>query len=141
MNPKAPKIVAFTCIYDRGNRAMTDIYEPTNAALDAWCNNLETLIQQLTAAADLEEINESMFVILLQGLDLFGPDLMKECFPVLDVIKNRIDSSDLDAALRQAIIFRKQLEGVAALVRGGAASPGQGVQASPTIPPDSKDAS
>jgi hypothetical protein len=66
---------------------------------------------------------------------------MKECFPVLDVIKNRIDSSDLDAALRQAIIFRKQLEGVAALVRGGAASPGQGVQASPTIPPDSKDAS
>ncbi len=139
MSLKAKKTVAFRCIYDRGNRAMTDI-EPTNAALDSWCNNLETLIQQLTAAADPEEINESMFVILLQGLDLFGPDLMKECFPVLDVIKNRIDCSDLDAALRQAIIFRKQLEEVAAVVRGGTVSAGQDIQPSPTIPPDAEEA-
>jgi hypothetical protein len=118
---------------------MTDI-ELTNAALDSWCHNLETLIQQLTAAADPEEINESMFVILLQGLDLFGPDLMKGCFPVLDVIKNRIDSSDLDAALQQAIIFRKQLDEVAALVHGGAASAGQDIQPLPTISPDAENA-
>jgi len=119
---------------------MTDIYEPTSGALEAWRANLDILIQQLTAVADTKEINESMFVILLQGLDLFGPDFMKECFPVLDVIKNRIDSSDLDAAYRQAIIFRKQLEEVGALVRSGISDAKQGVQASPTIPPDAEDA-
>jgi len=120
---------------------MNDIFGPTSAALDAWQANLDILIQHLEAA-DKDASREAVFVLLLQGLGSFGgPEgPMGLLFPVVDAIKSRIDKSDLDAALRQAIIFRKQLEEVAALVRGGAASAGQGVQASSTIPPDAQGA-
>ena len=120
---------------------MTDIYETTDAALGAWRANLETLIQHLIAA-DQDASREDVFVLLIQGLGFFGgPEgPMILLFPVVDAIKSRIDSSDLEGALRQAIIFRKQLDEVVALVRGGDASAGQGVQVSPTIPADAEDA-
>jgi hypothetical protein len=51
---------------------------------------------------------------------------MMHLFPVLDSMKTRIDKSDVDGALRQAIIFRQQLDEVRALVCSGTASVEQG---------------
>ena len=109
--------------------------------LDAWRSNLDILLRHL-AADDKDASREAVFVLLLQGLGLFGgPEgPMMHLFPVVDSIRSKIDKSDLDGASRQALIFRHQLEEVAALVCGGAESPGPSVQASPTIPPDAEDA-
>ena len=110
---------------------MTDIYKPTSAALDAWRANLDILIQHLDAA-DKDASREAVFVLLLQGLGLFGgPEgPMMHLFPVVDSIRSKIDKSDLDAALRQAILLQQQLEEVRALVCSGTTSAGEAAQRS-----------
>jgi len=99
--------------------------------LDAWRANLDILIQHLDAA-DKDASREAVFVLLLQGLGLFGgPDgPMMHLFPVVDSIRSKIDKSDLDAALRQAILLQQQLEEVRALVCSGTTSAGEAVQRS-----------
>jgi len=111
------------------NEPMTDIYEPTSAALDAWRANLDILIQHLTKA-DEDASREAMFVLLVQGLGLFGLDsvVMQECFPALDLLKRRIDSRDYRGSLRQAVLLQRQLDEVRALVCSGVASAGQGAR-------------
>jgi hypothetical protein len=120
---------------------MSDTHDSVINDLDAWRDNLDILIHHL-AAADEDASREAVFILLLQELGLFGgPEgPMLHLFPVLDVIKCRIEKSDLDGAMRQALSFQKQLEEVAALVRGGTSHAGQGIPASPTIPPDTEDA-
>ena len=100
-----------------------------SAALDAWRANLDILIEHLSAAEEPENISEALLVLLLQGFGLFGLDslVMQECFPVLDLLKRRIDSRDYRGALRQALLFRHQLDEVRALVCRGTASAGQGI--------------
>ena len=114
---------------------MTDIYEPTVAAVDAWRENLEILIQHLTKAEGGAS-REAMFVLLVQGLGLFGDSmLMQECSPVLKVLKSRIDRADFDGALAQALSFRKQLEEIRALVQARSESAGQDFQINPAQSP------
>jgi hypothetical protein len=98
--------------------------QTTLCNLDAWRGTLDVLIQHLDAA-DQDALREDVFVLLLQGLGLFGFEgPMIHLFPVVDSIRIKIDRSDLDGALRQALSFRKQLEEVRALVCSGIASAG-----------------
>ena len=99
--------------------------------LDAWRANLDILIQHLTKA-DEDASREAMFVLLVQGLGLFGLDsvVMQECFPVLDLLKRRTDSRDYRGALRQGILLQQQLEEVRALVCSGTTSAGEAAQRS-----------
>ena len=109
--------------------------EPTVAALDAWRENLEILIQHLTKA-DRGASREAMFVLLVQGFGLFGDSmLMQECSPILNVLKSRIDSSDFDGALAQALSFWKQLEEIKALVQARTEFAGQGSHINPAQSP------
>ena len=114
---------------------MTDHREAMSAALETWIETLEILISHLTKG-DVEAAHEAVLILLLQGLDLFGgPDsvLMKQCFPVLDAIKKKVDVSDLDGALRQSLLFRKQLEEIRSLMRPET-GPVETVQ-TPSMPP------
>ncbi len=108
--------------------------ELTVAALDAWRENLEILIQHLTKA-DRGASREAMFVLLVQGFGLFDSTLMQECSLILNVLKSRIDSSDFDGALAQALSFWKQLEEIKALVQARTEFAGQGSHINPAQSP------
>jgi hypothetical protein len=102
--------------------------QTTLCNLDAWRGTLDVLIQHLDAA-DKNASREGVFVLLLQGLGFFGIEgPMMHLFPVVDSIKGKIEKSSLDAALRQATLFRQQLDEVRALVSSGAASAEQGAR-------------
>jgi hypothetical protein len=114
---------------------VNDSQETASSNLDAWRANLEILIQHLTTADEPENISEALLVLLLQGLGLFGLDsmVMQECFPLLDLLKRRIDLRDYRGALRQAILFRQQLDEVRSLVCSGTASAEQGAHSAQRI--------
>jgi hypothetical protein len=98
---------------------VNDNQETVLRNLAAWNETLDVLIQHL-AAAENSGSRESIFLLIIQGFGLFdGPDsvLMQECAPAMDVMKARIDSGRLADALRQALLFRKQLEEVSSLVQ------------------------
>lgn len=93
-------------------------YEALSATLRQWMNILSVLIRHLTMA-DEDASKQALAVVLMEGLRLFGgPDaeLMKQCFPVLDAIRNQIEVSDLDGALRQTLLLKHQLDEVRELV-------------------------
>jgi len=124
MSLKAAKIVAFRCIYERENNAMNG--DPVVKNLDSWLGNLDLLLRHL-AADDEDGAREAVFVLLIQGLGLFGgpeEEPMGHLFPVLDSIKGKIEKSNLDAALRQALLFRQQLEEVKVLIQDEAEAAG-----------------
>jgi hypothetical protein len=105
---------------------MDDNYNSVIKNLQAWQANLDLLLRHL-AADDEDGAREAVFILLLQGLGLFGgPEEgpMGHLFPVLDSIKGKIEKSSLDAALRQALLFRKQLEEVKVLIQAGAEAAG-----------------
>lgn len=98
---------------------MNDNREAVSAALEQWSVTLDTLIRQLVDA-DEDASHEAVSILLVQGLGLFGGPVsvvMQESFPVLDAIQKKVDASDLDGALRQALVFRQQLEEIRDLVR------------------------
>lgn len=93
---------------------MNDHRHAVTVALEHWGGTLETLIRHLSEA-DEDASGEAVLILLLQGLDLFGgPEslLMQQSLPVLDAIRQKVDESDLGGALRQAQLFRQQLEEV-----------------------------
>jgi hypothetical protein len=103
-----------------------DSHDAMIRKIDAWQANLDILLQHL-AADDEDGAREAVFVLLLQGLGLFGgPEEgpMGHLFPVLDSIKGKIEKSSMDAALRQTILFRQQLEEVKVLIQAGAEAAG-----------------
>ncbi|MGA2080252.1 MAG: hypothetical protein ABSH53_06530 [Holophaga sp.] len=94
--------------------------------LNAWKDNLDILLQHL-ASDDEDGAREAVFIMLIQGLGLFGgpeEEPMGHLFPVLDSIKGKIEKSNLDAALRQALLFRQQLEEVKVLIQDEAEAAG-----------------
>jgi len=105
---------------------MGDNYNSVIKNLQAWQANLDILLRHL-AADDEDGAREAVFILLLQGLGLFGgheEGPMGHLFPVLDSIKGKIEKSSLDAALRQALHFRQQLEEVKVLIQAGAEAAG-----------------
>jgi hypothetical protein len=67
---------------------------------------------------DADQAFEAISIILLQTLHSFGRDSVAthQFLPVYDRIKARIDTMDLEGALRQARLFRQQLLEVHALL-------------------------
>lgn len=101
------------------NDEMNDHRNAVTVALEQWAGTIETLIHHL-GEADADASREAVLILLLQGLDLFsGPEsvLMQQSFPVLDAIKKKVDASDLDGALKQALLFRQQVGEVQDLLR------------------------
>jgi|GEM_PF-3597449 hypothetical protein len=144
LDPESPEAVAYANRLENGSPRWDRIsleelgHGSVINNLDAWQASLYTLIQHLNAG-DVDASHEAVFILLVQGLGLFGEGPMMQFFPVVDSIKGKIDRSDLGGALRQALVFRQQLDEVKVLVCRGAAYTGQGIQASPTIPPDAGD--
>jgi hypothetical protein len=52
----------------------------------------------------------------MQCMTLLGPDspVMQHFFPVMDTIKRRIDALDLEGALRQTVVFERQINEIKA---------------------------
>ena len=88
--------------------------------------NLDVLLETMQvlkpalADEDGDKAHEAITVMLMQGLDLFGAKsvAMQQFFPVMDVIKRRIDDADFSGALRQANLFEKQINEIKGLVSG-----------------------
>ena len=104
---------------------MNENYESICAALDSLSETLLILSQKLTEA-DEDDSHEALSILLMQGLELFGPEsvLMQQLFPALDAIKNQLDTSDYGTAMYQTDRLWEQLDQVRALVRAGADSTG-----------------
>lgn len=69
---------------------------------------------------DNDQAHEAVTVLLTQCITTYGLDhpVMQQFFPVLDMIKRRIDSMEFDAALRQSKLFEEQLDEVKEIVLG-----------------------
>lgn len=88
-----------------------------NQHVEQMITNLDVMIEsnQVLKAAlsrcDDDKAHEAISVMLMQAMALFGAEsvAMKRFFPVMDVIKQRIDNLDLEGALRQAETFELQL--------------------------------
>ena len=110
--PSANRNAAFRCIYEMEHEAMSDNESVINN-LDAWRANLNILIQHLDAA-DKDASREAVFILLLQGLGIFGgPERpMSHLFPVVDSIT--------DCDTREALALRSDSTRAAqgALVNG-----------------------
>ena len=75
------------------------------------CASVDILIGFLKQN-DHDKAFEAISIILMQTLDSFGQDSVptRQFLPVYDTIKARIDAKNLKGALRQAQLFRQQLE-------------------------------
>lgn len=73
------------------------------------------------AAGNLDKGREAVSVLLMQGMNYFGPKstVMQQFFPVWDAIKDHIDRSDGPRAMGQARLWKTQLEEVIAIVANG----------------------
>jgi hypothetical protein len=93
--------------------------EQACAAIDDLLETVGILSRALNAKND-GKAHEAVSVLLTQCMTTYGPDhpIMKQFFPVMDVIKQRIDSMELDAALRQTKLFEGQLQEVKKIVLG-----------------------
>ena len=80
---------------------------------------LETIVILKAALSDQDDdkAHEAVSVLLMQCMTLLGPDspVMRHFFPVMDAIKERIDALDLDGALRQTVIFERQINEIKAI--------------------------
>ncbi len=82
---------------------MTKQSEAMLTALNELAITTDILIKGLSDS-DLDKAHEAVSVMLMQGMDFFGPEstAMKQFFPVWDAIKSYIDRSDVPQALGQA---------------------------------------
>lgn len=98
-----------------------------NAHVQKMRQNLDVLLETLTilksalTKEDDDKAHEAISVMIMQGLHLFGAEsvAMKQFFPVMDVIKRRIDGLDLAGALRQAELFETQINEIKTLITQG----------------------
>ena len=118
-------------LFEKETYQLSENQETVLRNLAAWSETLDVLIQHLTAVNE-DASREAVFVLLLQGLGFFGgPEgPMSHLFPVVDSIRSKIDKPDLEGALRQATLFRQQLNEVRVLVCSGTASAGQAARRS-----------
>ncbi len=93
--------------------------EQACAAIDMLLETVEILTAALEKKDD-DKAHEAVSVLLMQCMTTYGQDhpVMQQFFPVMDTIKRRIDSMELDAALRQTKIFEGQLHEVKEIVLG-----------------------
>lgn len=91
----------------------------TNAlrALSELSNTIRVL-QGGLCENDGEQAREAVTILLLQCMEHFGRDspVMKQFFPVLEIIKTRIDKSDFRGAEQQTTVFAVQLREVGEIV-------------------------
>jgi K+/H+ antiporter YhaU regulatory subunit KhtT len=68
---------------------------------------------------DLDKSHEAISVMLMQGMDFFGPEhpAMQQFFPVWDAIKQHIDSGNVERAVGQTNTWKKQLQEVVEIVK------------------------
>ena len=68
---------------------------------------------------DSEKAHEAVTVLLMQGMELFGPTsvAMQQFFPVFDSIKTRIDAGNLVGALSQTEVFQAQLQEILEMIQ------------------------
>lgn len=73
------------------------------------------------AADDLDKGHEAVSVLLMQGMNYFGPksSAMQQFFPAWDAIKNHIDRGDGPRAAGQARLWKTQLEELISIVTNG----------------------
>ena len=90
------------------------------ASLEEINATTEVLIKALDSN-DLDKSHEAISIMLLQGMDFFGPQspAMQQFFPVWDRIRAYIDSQDLLLARGQTEIWHSQLKEIIAIVRNG----------------------
>jgi hypothetical protein len=97
-----------------------------NAQQEQACTEIDDLLETVGILSKAlkskndDKAHEAVSVLLMQCMTTYGPDhpIMKQFFPVMDVIKQRIDSMELDAALRQTKLFEGQLQEVKKIVLG-----------------------
>lgn len=99
---------------------MTPDTEPksVNDKASSWLGTIDALIQRLKLGK-ADEAHRALVVVMMEGLSRFGgPEsvVMQECFPPLDRIMRQIDAADLNGALRQTLLLRRQLGEVLDLV-------------------------
>lgn len=80
------------------------------------------ILSRYLLAGDSDKAHEAVTILLMQGIDHFGPDssAMQQFFPVFESIKNRIDQHDLIRALDQTKIFEVQLQEIIGMMPTGA---------------------
>jgi hypothetical protein len=101
------------------NKKRTREQEQACAVIDSLLETISILSTAL-AKGDDDEAHEAVSVLLMQCMSTYGPDhpVMQQFFPVMDVIKTRIDSMELEAALRQTKLLERQLHEVKNVVLG-----------------------
>ncbi len=84
---------------------------------------LETLAILKTRLGENDDdgAHEAISIMLMQTRELFGMEsvTMQQFFPVMDVIKQRIDGMALEDALRQANLFEDQIREIQAIIEKG----------------------
>ena len=90
------------------------------ACYDTLLESLSVLRTHLSQNDD-NGTHEAISVLLMQTRDLFGAEsvVMQQFFPVMDTIKQRIDSMQLQDALRQAELFDRQIREIQAIIAKG----------------------
>ena len=73
------------------------------------------------SSGNLEKGHEAIFVMLMQGTDMFGAEsaAMQQFFPVWDAIKGHVDRGDPEQALEQSNVWMLQLREVLSIVNHG----------------------
>lgn len=99
---------------------MMNSKEAKLAALRDLSITTDALVNGL-AAGDLGKGHEAVSVLLMQGMNHFGPKstAMQQFFPVWDAIKSHIDRGDATQALGQARLWNGQLHEVISIVTNG----------------------
>lgn len=99
---------------------MDDKRQGMLGALRDLAQTTDVLIRSLERQ-DLEKAHEAISVLLMQGMDYFGPAsaLMQQCFPVWDAVRSHIDRGDAALALGQSQVWSRQLDEVIAIVEQG----------------------
>lgn len=81
--------------------------------------NTTEVLRDSLANSDLDKAHEAISVMLMQGMDFFGPEhpAMKQFFPVWDMIKRHIDAGNIHEASGQTSTWGRQLGEIIELVR------------------------
>jgi hypothetical protein len=80
-----------------------------------------TILLNALRCSDEEKAYEAISVLLMQGMEFYGPDhpAMQQFFPVWDAIRSYIEVSDLNSAIEQSEIWQHQLHEVIEIVKKG----------------------
>ena len=100
-------------------KKLTPEQEQKCASIDMFLETIEILNTALEAK-NHDKAHEAVTILLMQCMTTFGQNhpVTQQFFPVMDTIQRRINSMELEAALRQSKLFEKQLNEVKQIALG-----------------------